>query len=119
MRIVICHGCGRQVHIRDNDVAFFCSVCGACNDVPRETSSDRVLNCLAPDSFEWPMPSGMIKPAIGEELYKDSRGNQFNREDFKRIYKCDPKIALENMRKLGKEGTPGAINTSTLGRRKA
>lgn len=114
---VICFGCGRNLEIRDTDPEFFCSVCGACNVVPQGESSELPLNCVAPKGFEWELPAGKLQSIAGKAIYITAQGSHVDKETFKRMYKCDPEIVYQNMRKNGITDIKGYKNLSIFGRR--
>jgi hypothetical protein len=69
-------------------------------------------------SFEWKLPVGGIDSVTGDEIYTTADdATPLSRIEWLACFGYDPKIVLEKMRKLGKEGKPGFLNLSTLGKR--
>ena len=98
---VKCHGCGREIKIKDTDPEFMCSRCGAKNVVPHEMLYDAPLDCIPPTGFEWALPAGRIEPIAGDIIYVTAQGSHLNKKDYIRIYGIDPEIAYQKMRKSG------------------
>jgi hypothetical protein len=101
---------------------YCCSVCGLLNTPQPETigTGTQACECLLPESFEWKLPVGEIKSVTGEIKYQtadDATG--LTRAEWVEAFGYDPVIVKENMRRMGRDGVPGFVNTSSLGKRKA
>ncbi len=79
-----------------------CPECGTCCDVDlnAEPTDGNWLPCVAPEGFEWKLPSGKITPIVGDPFYTDALGDQYDRKAYIIKYNIDPEIAYTKMRKL-------------------
>jgi phage FluMu protein Com len=114
-----CAGCGKewsQDHVPSK--IFICPRCGAVNNVEWETAGtgEQACGCLLPTGFEWKLPAGEFQTPFGLE-YTTANGDRMTRLEWIEDFGCDPKVLWENMKKYGKEGIPGFVNLSTLGRK--
>lgn len=117
-----CAKCGFINEVPDKAKKFCCSECGILNTPQPETAGtgEEACGCLLPEKFEWKLPSGQINSATGETLYTTADdATPLSRAEWVACFGYDPVIVLENMRKRGKEGVEGCVNTSTLGKRRA
>lgn len=80
-------------------VKVCCPQCGTCSEVNLDEDPDENwLGCVAPNGFEWALPTGKIMPVIGEAQYTDSLGNQYTRKSYREKYNIDPEVAYTKMR---------------------
>jgi hypothetical protein len=82
-------------------------------------TSDQACGCILPTNFEFRLPAGVI--GEGENLMYITPDNSetLTRVEWIEVYGYDPKAKLEEMRRRGKEGVPGTVNLSTLGKGRA
>jgi len=115
-----CAGCGAITTLPAMPKKFLCRSCGAPNTpVPADFgTSDQACGCVLPTGFEWKLPAGVI--GEGENLMYITPDNSetLTRVEWIEVYGYDPKAKLEEMRRRGKEGVPGHVNLSTLGRKR-
>jgi hypothetical protein len=80
-----------------------CEKCGAFNAIsanPLEQDfSDIRLQGMPVQGFEWVLPSGKIVPVIGDPIYVSANGEHLSRKAYMDMYKLDPEIAYNYMRK--------------------
>jgi hypothetical protein len=121
-----CHNCGTVNELQVEpigatgkvELTFACINCGALNEICIDfaDTSNPVEDwlCLPPSGFEWALPSGRIKPAVGDPIYVSAVGEYLSRDAYIDRYKVDPEIAFEYMR--SHEGvTVGSKASSDLG----
>lgn len=77
-----------------------CPTCGTCSDVDlnAEPTDGNWLPCVAPEGFEWKLPSGKIVPVVGDPIYLDALGDKYDRKAYMIKYNIDPEIAYTKMR---------------------
>jgi len=114
LRKVKCVNCGTEKETALPE--YRCSECGAANVVPTfDGTAEEACTCLAPTGTEWTKPAGKLP----DGRYTTAQGTIVTKEEFMEAYNTDPDLALEYMRKLGREGEPGVFNTSSLGKQRA
>ncbi len=100
MTTLICHNCGHEVDVDVLPKEFVCSTCGAVNVVEiRDPTSGEAAGCIPPTSFEWKLPAGVMRDAMGKAIYVTAQGSHMTREEYMAAFGLDPDVALENMRK--------------------
>lgn len=111
-----CHNCPHEVDIEPAPTEWGCAQCGAVNEVPTfDGTADQSCCCLAPPTWAgWTLPSGVHADPIGNAWYKTALGNWLTEEQYVKQLGLNPRIAVEAMRKMGREGKPGFKNLSGL-----
>jgi hypothetical protein len=114
-----CAGCGEITMLPAMPKKFLCKSCGAPNTPLPETygTGAEACSCLLPTGFEWRLPGGVI--GEGDNLMystPDDPNCYLTRIEWIEVYGYDPKAKLADMRRRGKEGEPGFVNLSTLGK---
>lgn len=114
-----CANCGTIVTVENVPKKYICMVCGVLNTPQPENvgTGDTACGCLLPEGLEWKLPAGEKQTPLGPMYATADDGTWLTRIEWIETFGFDPKIALEAMRKMGKEGVEGFFNTSTLGRR--
>lgn len=115
-----CHQCGAVKELASDTKEWGCNNCGSVNVVPQfDGTGDEACTCLVPPRWAgWAKPAGARQSPGEETLYQTAQGTWLTEEQYIRDLGIKPSIVLEAMRKLGREGTPGYFNCSTLGKRK-
>jgi len=123
---ITCHNCGKitdlNIEPMGSDTIYkfslICENCGAFNAVSvnplTNDSTDTRLSGMPVQGFEWVLPSGKIVPVIGDPIYVSANGEHLSRNAYMDMYKLDPEIAYNYIRKrLDEQTTNKATNKAT------
>lgn|GEM_PF-2202529 len=83
--------------------SLICENCGAFNSISMnpltQYPADVELQGMPVHGFEWVLPSGKIVPVVGDPIYISANGEHLSRNTYMKMYKLDPEIAYNYMRK--------------------